>query len=72
MPVTIQKVTDQNLNSKLSLKNECFKMAPFNQKGLFPRYNQSYSGGKASGNLIALRNTTKNSYAPLYESNQRV
>lgn len=47
-------------------------MAPFNQKGLFPRYSQSYSGGKASGNLIALRNTTKNSYAPLYESNQRV
>lgn len=61
MPVTIQKAADQNLNSKLSLKNECLKMALSNQKGLFLRYNQSYSGGKASGNLITLRKTTKNS-----------
>lgn len=61
MPVTIWKATDQNMNRKLSLRNECIKMAPSNQKGLFPRYNQGYSGGKASGNLIVLRNTTKNS-----------
>jgi len=27
MPVTIEKAADQNLNSKLILKNECLKMA---------------------------------------------
>lgn len=42
-------------------KKECLKMSPSNKKSLFPRYNQSYSGGKASGNFIMLRNTTKNS-----------
>lgn len=61
MPVTIQKAADQNLNSKLILKKECLKMSNSNQKSLFPRYNQRYSGGKASGNFIVLRNTTKNS-----------
>lgn len=59
--VTAQKATDQNLNSKLSLKNGCLELVPSNQKGLFPRYNQSYSGGKASGNIVELRNTAKNS-----------
>lgn len=57
MPITILKAKD--------------RMAPSNQEDLFLRYHHRYSGGKASGNLIMLRNTTKNFEVPLYESSER-